>query len=69
MDTTLDRMKHRPPGPWRFYARRYNSEHVIVDADGRMMAVNVPAGSGPLLAAGPELLTVLERVAELARGA
>jgi len=30
------------------------------------MASNVPIGSGRLLAAGPELLTALQRVAELA---
>ncbi len=31
-----------------------------------MMAANLPLGSGPLLAAGPELLVALQRVAELA---
>jgi len=66
MDASHDRMKRCPPGPWRFHTRQYNSQNVIVDADGRMMACNVPIGAGPLLAAGPELLAALQRVAELA---
>jgi len=59
-------MKRRNPGPWRFYVRRYGLVHVIADANGEPMASSVPAGSGPLLAAGPELLAALQRVAELA---
>ncbi len=61
-----DRMKRRNPGPWRFYVRRYGLVHVIADANGAPMATSVPIGSGPLLAAGPELLTALQRIAELA---
>ena len=66
MDASHNRMKRCPPGPWRFHTRQYNSQNVIVDADGRMMACNVPIGAGPLLAAGPELLAALQRVAEVA---
>ena len=66
MDATHDRMKRRNLGPWRFYVRRYGLVHVIADANGEPMASSVPIGSGPLLAAGPELLTALQRVAELA---
>ena len=65
MDATRDRLKARNPGPWRFYVRRYGLVHVIVDANGSPIASSVPIGSGPLLAAGPELLTALQRVAEL----
>ena len=57
--------KARNPGPWRFYVRRYGVVHVIADANGSPIASSVPIGSGPLLAAGPELLTALQRVAEL----
>ncbi len=66
MDATHDRMKRRNPGPWRFYVRRYGLVHVIADANGEPMAASVPIGSGPLLAAGPELLAALQHVAELA---
>lgn len=66
MDTQLDRMKRRNPGPWRFYVRRYGLVHVIADANGEPIASSVPIGAGPLLAAGPELLAALERVVELA---
>ncbi|MEJ7669037.1 MAG: hypothetical protein WKH97_09955 [Casimicrobiaceae bacterium] len=66
MDTTHDRMKSRNPGPWRFYVRRYGLVYVIADANGAPMALSVPIGSGPLLAAGPELLAALQRVVELA---
>ena len=59
-------MKARNPGPWQFHVRRYGLVHVVVDANGSPMASSVPIGSGPLLAAGPELLTALQRVAELA---
>jgi len=65
MDTTRDRLKARNPGPWRFYVRRYGLRHVVTDANGSMMASSVPIGAGPLLAAGPELLAALQRVAEL----
>ena len=65
METTHDRMKARNPGPWRFYVRRYGLAHVIADANGSPMASSVPIGSGPLLAAGPELLTALARIAAL----
>ncbi|MEJ7669496.1 MAG: hypothetical protein WKH97_12320 [Casimicrobiaceae bacterium] len=66
MDAPHDRMKSRNPGPWRFYVRRYGLVHVIADANGSPMASSVPIGSDPLLAAGPELLSALQRVAELA---
>ena len=65
MDATHDRMKRRNPGPWRFYVRRYGLVHVIAGANGSPMASRVPIGSGPLLAAGPELLAALQRVAKL----
>jgi len=65
MDAPHDRMKRRNPGPWRFYVRRYGLVHVIADANGSPMASSVPIGAGPLLAAGPELLTALQRVTEL----
>lgn len=59
-------MKRRNPGPWRFYVRRYGLVHVIADANGEPMALSVPIGSGPLLAAGPEFLAALQRVAKVA---
>ena len=65
MDPTHDRMKRRNPGPWKFHVRRYGLGHVVMDADGSMLASSVPIGAGPLLAAGPELLAALQRVAEL----
>jgi hypothetical protein len=57
--------RNRNPGPWSFHVHRYGLGHVIVDADGRYITSNVPIGSGPLLAAGPELLAALEHVAEV----
>jgi hypothetical protein len=51
------------PGPWRFYAHLWGFRNVIADRDGRYIVSSVPANCGPLLAAGPMLLSVLERVA------
>ena len=65
METAHDRMKASNPGPWQFHVRRYGLGHVVTDANGSMMASSVPIGAGPLLAAGPELLAALQRVAEL----
>lgn len=39
--------------------------HIITDADGWHLASNVPANAGPLMAAGPELLERLARIARL----
>jgi hypothetical protein len=55
----------RYPGPWSFHVRLYGLGHVVVDADRRYIVSNVPIGCGPLLAAGPELLNALERIAAL----
>ena len=48
------------PGPWRFGFR-----NVIADRDGRYIVSNVPVNCGPLLAAGPTLVAVLERISTL----
>jgi len=66
METPHDRMKASNPGPWQFHVRRYGLGHVVTDANGSVMASSVPIGAGPLLAAGPELLAALRRVADLA---
>ena len=58
--------RNRNPGPWTFHVHRHGLRHVIVDADGCHMVANVPIGSGPLLAAAPELLASLERITECA---
>ena len=53
----------RHPGPWSFHVHLYGLRHVVVDSDRRYMVSNVPVGCGPLLAAGPELLAALDRIA------
>jgi hypothetical protein len=65
MDSPHDRLTRRNPGPWQFYARRWGLSHVILDANGSLIASCVPAGCGPMLAAGPELLDALRRVADM----
>ena len=65
IETPHDRLTRRNPGLWTFYVRRYGLAHVVVDANGEPIASSVPAGCGPLLAAGPELLAALARVAQL----
>jgi hypothetical protein len=65
MDLPHDDQTRRHPGPWRFFVRRYNLAHVVTDAAGSPIAIGVPVGCGPMLAAGPELLEALRRVAEL----
>ncbi len=53
----------RCPGPWQFHRHRYGFAHVITDRDGRYIVSSVPAECGPLLAAGPQLLVTLDRIA------
>ena len=65
MDQAYDGQARCHPGPWRFFVRRYNLTHVVTDATGSPIAISVPIGCGPMLAAGPELLDALRRVAEL----
>ena len=65
MDSPRDHLTRRNNVPWRFFTRRYGLTHVVIDADGLAIAFNVPAGCGPLLAAGPDFLAALRRVADL----
>jgi hypothetical protein len=53
----------RYPGPWQFHRHRYGFAHVVTDRDGRYIVSSVPAECGPLLAAGPQLLETLDRIA------
>lgn len=58
-------MSTLPPGPWTFSAHCYGLTNVIMDADGRHLASNVPASAGLLMAAGPGLLERMARIARL----
>lgn len=58
-------MAERPPGPWRYAPQAFGVAHIIMDANGRHLASNVPASAGPLMAAGPELLERMARIARL----
>ena len=53
----------RYPGPWQFHRHRYGFANVVTDRDGRYIVSSVPAEYGPLLAAGPQLLETLDRIA------
>ena len=53
----------RYPGPWQFHRHRYGFANVVTDRDGRYIVSSVPAECGPLLAAGPQLLETLDRIA------
>lgn len=39
--------------------------HVVLDADGRVVCANVTASDGRLMAAAPTMLAVLQRIAEI----
>ena len=52
------------PGPWSFHDHIYGLSNVVLDAESRHIASNVPRDCGPLLAAGPQLL---ERIARIER--
>jgi hypothetical protein len=54
-----------PSAPWRYAPHAFGIAHIIMDADGRHLASNVPASAGPLMAAGPELLDRMARIARL----
>lgn len=58
-------MSERPPGPWSYHAFRFGSNNVVSDANGQYLAGNVPSTAGPLMAAGPELLERMARIASL----
>ncbi len=51
--------------PWRFEPFIYGLRNVVLTASGSVLACNVPTTAGPLLAAAPSLLAVVERIAEL----
>src|SRR5579862_921259 len=53
----------RYPGPWQFQSHRYGFANVITDRDGRYIVSSVSAECGSLLAAGPQLLETLDRIA------
>ena len=53
-----------PPGPWSYHSFRYGANNVVSDANGQYLAGDVPSTAGPLMAAGPDLL---ERMARIAR--
>jgi len=54
------------PAPWHFYTMRWGFRDVVTDRDGCSIVSNVAAACGPLLAAGPQLLHVLEQIAAIA---
>lgn len=54
----------RPSTPWRYAPHAFGVAHIILDANGRHLASNLPASSGPLMVPGPELL---ERIAQITR--
>jgi len=58
------RYAKRRPSPWSFHATKYGLRNVVVDADQEPIASGVPPGSGPLVAAAPDLLEALETVAQ-----
>jgi len=51
------------PGPWKFHTSLRGHERVIVDAEGRILAINVPIEDGPTMAAAPALREFLEAIA------
>ncbi len=51
------------PAPWRFQRTIFGVANAIVDAEKRILVVNVPASDGPLMAAAPTMRAVLERIA------
>jgi len=52
------------PGPWLFLQHYASLTNVVIECDHRVLAINVPYGRGPLLAAGPDLFQALGRVAQ-----
>src|SRR5438045_2030951 len=54
----------RASAPWRFHRLRFGLRHAVFDADDGFIVGHAPIGCGPLLAAAPELLQALERVAQ-----
>jgi hypothetical protein len=54
------------PGPWSFHDHIYGLSNVVLDAECRHIASNVPRDCGPLLAAGPELLERMWRISRVA---
>lgn len=57
----------RRPAPWSFHRRKYGHENVVLDADVAAIALDVPAASGTLLAAGPDLLEALQTIVQEAQ--
>src|SRR3982750_4654259 len=51
--------------PWRFERYIYGLRNVVLTSLGTVLATHVPTRSGALLAAGPSLLAVVERIANL----
>lgn len=51
--------------PWRFHVGIYALNHVVLDADGRVVCSHVRASDGRLMAAAPTMLAVLQRIAEI----
>ena len=51
--------------PWRIEPYIYGLRNVVMTASGSVLACNVPAMAGPLLAAAPSLLAVVEKIAGL----
>ncbi|MBK7236362.1 MAG: hypothetical protein IPI02_12320 [Sterolibacteriaceae bacterium] len=49
--------------PWRFFKHAYGLSNVVLDADKRLLAAQVPIHAGPLMAAAPTMLAVLKKVA------
>jgi len=52
------------PFPWKFHSSLHGQVHVIADAQGRILASNVPVEDGPAMAAAPLLVEFLEAIAK-----
>jgi hypothetical protein len=51
--------------PWRFLEAIYGMNHVVLDAEGRVVCAQVTENDGRLIAAAPTMLAILQRVAEI----
>ncbi|MBK7664799.1 MAG: hypothetical protein IPJ21_14895 [Sterolibacteriaceae bacterium] len=52
------------PAPWKYQQNIFGVNNAIVDAEKRILVVNVPASDRPLMATAPSLLAVLARIAD-----
>jgi hypothetical protein len=52
------------PAPWKYQQNIFGVNNAIVDAEKRILVVNVPASDGPLMAAAPSMFAVLACIAD-----